>query len=1365
MNAVAQRTTYGQSPLGSAGVFGTARPSSDPFNGLSQAPYQPSSQPLKAASLGAPPAPPGLSTTSPFQALISAAASPETARPGKESNATVQYGRIMAMDEGLSPHDPMYEELSANTVVFAGGDPQDGMWQHQNTLVNVRGLRWINQKLAGEKIELPDAMNLDLCFRDDVQNAQKYSGRFAGGNDTNPTYGLDISQGTGRTNRSDGDVAARRNTRSIADALVDTDTKNRLANPAYVNRYDSLVGILSRWRLDGVVINSDTQFLESNRQGKNDLLFNIAVAGNAQVRNVNTTVFMGGTTGVAGGTPYASRALPQEFDPLPNPGDEFYVALHLVPRGSGASRWMVLEYRLWSTRRWANIAARFAARAGTKANQMLSRQAKLTAGATPREHEPGRPPTRSTMRADELLEAQLFATIVGAWRVGSVTDSRAVAVTTSDPYYSLAGGGKRCAAVRALIGIRWEGLVALRQRHGTNCLVGDSTFSGTSVIIKTLDPTRLECYPIDIGEVYATTGQFTEYADTTTGEAMTPIDMRILQDAFQAQIAAFAEQLRVWGLKRSQWMRAVTRAKLDNATLPPAPVKPVAPPALVAAKAALAAEKGRTMSTTLFDDVDERLQRRSLLLSNQSLETALASTIPAVVEGMKDVVVALEVGDNGFFLNFTGLNIDEPATWLTEFYDTVKDAADKLTAGTDMYVSRHNAFTSDANETYLFLVDPSDCNPDGHTNFLWVKESVSTMLDDRTAAIDTISRANVRLINGLNRVRRNGLPTDTSVGGAGSAFATLLRIVDETDLPGALPRTNSDRTPSGEDWKYGDVPEMVAQFTQGQQTPMHDVVTAFIPEHVAVFQNPQFRAPWTIDNLWVDMRSLDLAGTDLVNVPLLSRLWRQYTDSVVNVATLTDELERRHNDLVNFADLTDGAYTAALTGTNGLVERWTSFRDTAVAIGVEVSGFSSAFTIPGNLFFYSVHTTTGITIRRIQEELQQALVFPATTTITAGDGLRLAANILTGLGSSAASMRWPALDSILWISSDAYPTVFSTFLQIVQYGIAHWTRSLIKTKMNFLDTADGPQRAVDLFHGTAMNYFTYAEPTTATTIGEAVTNDVQAVTQLLLSESFLTTLTGGGGGATSAIYASCGATSCATSCATACATSASGGAEAPLTDPSATCTSATPCATPSSAAGGACAPSPASPASVPSAAPHPEPVDSQPTIVVPANVLPARLPTLAPTLAPPPRTTPPVAAQPQPMGPPPVRPAGSGVGGVAAAARQTLTEFMGASGLLGSLVGGSSAAGPDDEADPDLLMADADDTDAGSAFGTSMPSVPAVTLPPATRVVGTGSDSGNSSGSGAGASSSRGATPLRDRPPATKPGGAKPARGRRPKAD
>ena len=420
----------------------------------------------------------------------------------------------MPRDSNRSPHDAMYMELTPHTVVFAGSGPATNRWQQQNTPTDVRGVRWVNEQLAALRVRPEDAMQLDMNFRDanpgDVHHGGRANLKGETTSPTNPTYGRDISQGPGQSNRRPGGAA-----RSIGDALTDIDDRAERADASYERRYDQLVTVLTQWRLDGVLINSDAEYLEDGTQGTNDLLVNVAVAGNAQVRNVNSTVFSGGSMGVAGGVAPAVRSLSQDFDPLPEVGDEFYVALHLTPRGisGGKATGMVFEYRLWSTRRWNKLAARFASRAGRKGDRLRAQRASALEDVPPGPHEPGRAARRATMRADELLESQLFATIVGAWRVGTIIDSRAAVEGTADPYYALAGRGRRCAAVRAVIGIRWEGLVALRQRHGTSCLEGDPTNSGESVIIKALDPRNLKCYPIDIGEVFATTSAFTEWTD------------------------------------------------------------------------------------------------------------------------------------------------------------------------------------------------------------------------------------------------------------------------------------------------------------------------------------------------------------------------------------------------------------------------------------------------------------------------------------------------------------------------------------------------------------------------------------------------------------------------------------------------------------------------------------------------------------------------------------------------------------------------------------------------------------------------------------------------------------------------------------
>ena len=476
---------------------------SDPFGGYSKLPYRPNNgvptnirrtpYTHPGAAEGEPGAMPALPVT-------------QTARPGKQSNDTVQYARVMPQTGSI--YNRLYDEMTKTSIVFCHKDGITNYAGNSHRLSVLRGIGWLNDEMRKSDMGIDPvdvATHLQFVFQTRPvsgssaprSDAQAYTDK----NYTNNMAGRDASIGLN----------------TICDMLTDVNKFNQLrSDPTNLEsppKYAAITDFLRCWRLDGVVLTEDIDALKEDRLGSNHLLFNIVVGGMTNVRNVNVSRHNVGTNGVAGGvarveSTLKARSLPQEFDPEPLCGDEFYVALHLNPIQGPAGVKFHFEWRLWSAQRWNTIADRVMIRSGVLTTRPPPGGDEDGSGGALAGPSSKNVVTRASMAADKLLEEQLFTTIVGGYRLGTVVDTHAAVMARQDGLGGFGTPHQRCAAVRMSINIQWHGLLELRQRHGTNCAFANDSDEGRPVVLSSvLSKEGLGCYPIDIGEAYSALGR------------------------------------------------------------------------------------------------------------------------------------------------------------------------------------------------------------------------------------------------------------------------------------------------------------------------------------------------------------------------------------------------------------------------------------------------------------------------------------------------------------------------------------------------------------------------------------------------------------------------------------------------------------------------------------------------------------------------------------------------------------------------------------------------------------------------------------------------------------------------------------------
>ena len=465
-----------------------------------------------------------------------------SARPGRRTNATIQVARTM--QTLVSNNDPTYNELVAQSVVFVCKKTEMARPSRANAqVVHMRGVGWMNMQLARHPVDRNDALGLNFIFRtpvvtelkdytndsllpnrlkEDQSNPTGMSMRAYTPLDSDPSFDLSFIRDE-LLNQTFGDIEG--NPISLEQSrYVDLEHTPRVGNPA---KYDALARLLYEWRVDGVVINDQVKEIKNGSIVDSHTTFNVAVRGPCNVRNANVSSYNAGQSAIAGDAPSITKVMkdvPQEFDPHPQCGDAYLLCLHLVP--DSAPDKMRFEYRYWSARRLEEIAKRFLTRSGASRDP-LGPFPVYPHGMNPIPGEvaqdDGKRFNRSALSALHILEEQLFATIVGAWRIGRVIDTHAAVDQDEQRVPFLIGGQQvRVAVSRVNVDVKWMGLLDMRQVYGTNAMeptlygAGSGlSYPGASVVLGLeYDARGLRCLPIDIGEVYATLSRVDRSVDS-----------------------------------------------------------------------------------------------------------------------------------------------------------------------------------------------------------------------------------------------------------------------------------------------------------------------------------------------------------------------------------------------------------------------------------------------------------------------------------------------------------------------------------------------------------------------------------------------------------------------------------------------------------------------------------------------------------------------------------------------------------------------------------------------------------------------------------------------------------------------------------
>lgn len=386
----------------------------DPFNGLGSSVYRPSSTPTSIST--APVAFQGTTHAAP-NSNLAMPTSIEASDPGRRTNVLVQYPRVVS-SEG-DARSQVYDDMQPYSVSFVGKNQVGQVGHAYERISRISGLQWINEQLSKARVPV------DYLYLMDI-NGQDW---FRGENGMLKAHAVQAPVW-------DRWIKALGDKEKLEEGGLDLDDAPRARATA---------DLLNEWRFDGVLQDSDLENARQGRIGTNNLLFNVGIRGPSMVRN-------GTSRGVQLG--YEDH----EFDGEVRVRDTLFVCLHLttdsytktdpstgepttiIDATTGKPKTEVLgtfEYRLWSSRRlW---------RAGALHPNVL-------AGLT----------KQRLANEKDNPDFEKMGSIIGAWRVGSVMDSKAALAEARN-------GDPHTRSIQLFVSIdgRWIGLVELRDRFGT----------------------------------------------------------------------------------------------------------------------------------------------------------------------------------------------------------------------------------------------------------------------------------------------------------------------------------------------------------------------------------------------------------------------------------------------------------------------------------------------------------------------------------------------------------------------------------------------------------------------------------------------------------------------------------------------------------------------------------------------------------------------------------------------------------------------------------------------------------------------------------------------------------------------------------
>lgn len=322
---------------------------------------------------------------------------PEMSAASKLSNATVQYVRIVSPVDTYALRNDNFDDLQPQSLVFVDYEE-----------------KLIPPKLAPTSQELCSISGLIWI------NRQLKELPFTAQDAVRINYAPQYTDDDG--NRQ------VRHTMPWAQAIYDMkqeiakNTPNQPDTPQFVEALE----VLNRWRLDGVLLTSDLkEYRQHSTTSNMPLAFNVAVKGDVLVRNGNESprIYL---EQIPVNAPHG-YSKNHQFDAKVRCGHSLYVGVHVEKHPTIADRY-IYQMRLWSSRLFAKYES-------------------LTI-------------TRTTTEEDVKLTKSLIC-MVGAWRLGTVKDSRASinAKTSLDAAESIQCG--------VSINIQWMPIKRLRLRETT----------------------------------------------------------------------------------------------------------------------------------------------------------------------------------------------------------------------------------------------------------------------------------------------------------------------------------------------------------------------------------------------------------------------------------------------------------------------------------------------------------------------------------------------------------------------------------------------------------------------------------------------------------------------------------------------------------------------------------------------------------------------------------------------------------------------------------------------------------------------------------------------------------------------------------
>ena len=458
----------------------------DPYNGMGHWNITPTEGNPTKVSSGQPNN--GLSQSPQDAAIQIPASGFDSSTSGRRSNALAQIPRVVPNSGDLS--HPMYDTLLPYCVCFTSsgsGLTQNSGYERTMQIASVESLNealkehpfalslpLTQDELLGDMSPSVEANSIfsgpEINYRDGQGRLRKEPTGFYDPNTnsvhmTPNMYGYDLGA-LPREDDCNPHVRGPVFDRWIDDVRIQKDSlfsKTPSDHQRLIEGRISALKILQEWTFDGVLQASELLVARRGQQGKTNLLFNVGVRGPSQLRN---------------GWDMESQDYPQllgsnhkrfnfklhQFDPTPCLRDDFYVCLCIVfdenktlkPFRDGVPGKVVRAYRFqyqcWSGRRIRNA---YGLQKG-----LYSRTGQLLVPTGPANQYVN---DNTTGESDmDKSDIRLVHTIVGAWRVGSVLDTKSA---TSNSQYGKLSADQSPQVLLSVDG-RWISMAEIAARLG-----------------------------------------------------------------------------------------------------------------------------------------------------------------------------------------------------------------------------------------------------------------------------------------------------------------------------------------------------------------------------------------------------------------------------------------------------------------------------------------------------------------------------------------------------------------------------------------------------------------------------------------------------------------------------------------------------------------------------------------------------------------------------------------------------------------------------------------------------------------------------------------------------------------------------------